>query len=182
MTINITQLTATKSKASEIYTLESPEVSKAVAAAVVAQGAANDKWAFSASMLFAADVRADDLAKTNTGKTKAAVATMILAALSPMEQKAYKMPKVGRTSDEVTMASVANSKITKYLGVIAGYLRKMQDDKDGNTKTLTMGESLAKQVQELIDKIARAPEKKINFDAGEASLALKKVKAILLKN
>lgn len=181
MTINITQLTATKSKASEIYTLESPEVSKAVVDAVVAQGAANDKWVYSASLLFAADVRADDLAKTAANKIKVAVSAMILAALPPVERKAFNLPKVGRTADDVSHASSATRKITKYLGTIADYLRKMQDDKDGKTKPVSFGESLANQVQELIDKIARAPEKKINFDASEAVLALKKAKAIFQK-
>jgi hypothetical protein len=181
--INITQLTVgTKTKSPEGYTLSSPEVSKAVVDAVIAQGAANDKWVYSASLLFSADVRADDLSKENTGKIKAAVSAMILAALPSVEQKAYKLPKVGRTADDVSHAKNATSKIGKYLGIIAEYLRKMDDDKNGNTKTDTFGESLAKQVQELIDKISRAPAKKCNFDVLAVQSELRKAKAVLLVN
>jgi hypothetical protein len=181
--INITQLTiGAKSKASEVYTLSSPEVSKAVVDAVKMQGEANDKWVYSASLLFAADVRADDLAKTSTSKIKASVSAMILSALPPVEQKAHKLPKVGRTADDVSHASSATRKIAKYLGVIAGYLRTLDDEKNGNTKTDTFGESLAKQVQELIDKIARAPAKKCNFDVVAVQMELRKAKAVLMHN
>jgi hypothetical protein len=179
--INITQLTiGAKSKGSEVYTLESPEVSKAIGEAVAMQSEVDNKWQYGAAMLYAANVRADSL--TNDEKIKAKVTKMIVSALSPLIQKALALPKVGRTADEGTMATLGKNKIGKYLGILASHLQTMEDKKDGNVKTLTMGESMAKQVQELIDKVNRASEKKLNFNAVESVDLLKKAKAVFLKN
>jgi ribulose 1,5-bisphosphate carboxylase large subunit-like protein len=63
---------------------------------------------------------------------------------------------------------------------IREHLRKIEETERGTIERKTFGETLAKDCQEMIDRIRRAKEDKIDFDAPEAIVALKACREIFM--
>jgi hypothetical protein len=176
---------ASKSKGIEAYTLESPELLAGLKAALSAQDDTDKKWEKAANLFWMAGVRAAHITEGNpemVEATRKKVRAMVVSTFTPTIQSILASPKIALTSDERTAYTIWFKKIKNRVDILANHLRTLDDAKNGNTKPLTMGETLANQIQEMIDKIARAPEKKINFSVGETVTALKNVKALFMKN
>lgn len=186
MTINITQLTAgSKSKGIEAYTLESPELLAGLKAALSAQDDTDKKWEKAANLFWLAGVRAAHITEGNPEMietTRKKVRGMVVSTFTPTIQKILASPKIALSSDERTAYTIWFKKIKARVDILANHLRTLDDAENGKTKVVSMGESMAKKCQEMIDQIARAPEKKINFSVGDTVLALKNTKALFMKN
>lgn len=184
----VTQLTATavasKSKGIEAYTLESPELLAGLKAALSTQDDADNKWEKAANLFWMAGVRAAHITEGNpemVEATRKRVREMVVSTFTARVQSILASPKIALTSDERDTYATWFKKIKARVDILAGHLRTLDDAKNGKTKVVTMADSMAKKVQEMIDQINKAPEKKLNFDASEAVLALKKAKAIFQK-
>jgi hypothetical protein len=185
----VTQLTAiavaSKSKGIEAYTLESPELLAGLKAALSTQDDADNKWEKAANLFWMAGVRAAHITEGNAEMVEATrkkVRAMVVSTFTARVQSILASPKIALTSDERDTYATWFKKIKNRVDILAGHLRTLDDAKNGKTKVVTMAESMANKVQEMIDQINKAPEKKLNFDASEAVLALKKAKAIFQKN
>jgi hypothetical protein len=185
----VTQLTAiavaSKSKGIEAYTLESPELLAGLKAALSSQDDTDKKWEKAANLFWMAGVRAAHITEGNPEMieaTRKRVREMVVSTFTPTIQSILASPKIALTSDERTMHAMWFKKIKARVDILANHLRTLDDAKNGKTKVVTMAESMANKVQEMIDQINKAPEKKLNFDASEAVLALKKAKAVFQKN
>jgi len=63
---------------------------------------------------------------------------------------------------------------------VAEHLKKFEETERGAQAKRTMGESMAKKCQDMIDSIRKAKDDRVDFDASEAIVALKACKEIFL--
>lgn len=162
-------------------TLASPEVIKAVGVAVGQEDAANDKWVSAASKLYMAEVRHGDLVDPK-GEKYIAIRGMVVQAQKPnIVTLLVASSTVGFTDQERSDRKYfANRVDNVHMKRIREHLKRFEDAERGAAERKTFGEVLAKQCQEMIDRIKRAKEDKIDFDAPEAIVALKACKEIFL--
>lgn len=162
-------------------TLASPEVIKAVGVAVGQEDAANDKWVSAASKLYMAEVRHGDLVDPK-GEKYVAIRGMVVQAQKPnIVTLLVASSTVGFTDQERSDRKYfANRVDNVHMKRIREHLKRFEDAERGAAERKTFGEVLAKQCQEMIDRIKRAKEDKIDFDAPEAIVALKACKEIFL--
>lgn len=162
-------------------TLASPEVIKAVGVAVGQEDAANDKWVSAASKLYMAEVRHGDLVDPK-GEKYIAIRAMVVQAQKPnIVTLLVASSTVGFTDQERSDRKYfANRVDNVHMKRIREHLKRFEDAERGAAERKTFGEVLAKQCQEMIDRIKRAKEDKIDFDAPEAIVALKACKEIFL--
>jgi hypothetical protein len=162
-------------------TLASPELVKAVTVACGAEDVANDKWVSAASKLYMADVRHGDLqdAKSDTYKT---IRNIVVQAQKPnIITLLTASSTVGFTDQERSDRKYFMNRVDNvHMKRIAQHLKKFEDTERGTIDRKTFGEVLAKECQEMIDRIKRAKEDKIDFDADDAIKALKACKEVFM--
>ena len=162
-------------------TLASPEVIKAVGVAVGREDVANDTWVSAASKLYMADVRHTDLADVK-GEKYLAIRSMVVQAQKPnIITLLMASSTVGFTDQErADRRYYANRVDNVHMKRVREHLKRFEEAERGAADRKTMGESMAKKCQDMIDSIRKAKEDKIDFDAGKAINALKAAKEIFL--
>ena len=162
-------------------TLASPEVIKAVGVACGAEDVANDKWVSAASKLYMADVRHTDLQDAK-GEKYLAIRSMVVQAQKPnIITLLTASSTVGFTDQErADRRYYANRVDNVHMKRVREHLKRFEEAERGAAERKTFGEVLAKECQEMIDRIRRAKEEKIDFDAVEAVTQLKELKALFL--
>lgn len=162
-------------------TLASPELVKAVAVACGAEDVANDKWVSAASKLYMADVRHGDLSDVK-GDTYKAIRNIVVQAQKPnIITLLTASSTVGFTDQERSDRKYFMNRVDNvHMKRIAQHLKKFEDTERGTIDRKTFGEVLAKECQEMIDRIKRAKEDKIDFDADDAIKALKACKEVFM--
>jgi hypothetical protein len=165
----------------EKITLASPEVIKAAGAACVGEDAARERWVKLASYLVMAGVTYDAL-RDDKGETYKSVHSLVVSVQKPhLVTLLTATSLIGFTDVQRTERKIAVSNITTYMTRIKTHVKKFElENGNGASERKTFGETLAKECQEMIDRIRRAKEDKIDFDAPEAIVALKELKALFL--
>jgi hypothetical protein len=162
-------------------TLSSPELVKAVGVACASEDVANDKWISAASKLYMAEVRHTDLADPKSEKYIAIRAIVVHAQKPNIITLLTASSTIGFTDQERSDRKYFMNRVDNvHMKRIAQHLKKFEDAERGAMDKKTMGEVLAKKCQEMIDSIRKAKEDKIDFEASEAIVALKKAKEIFL--
>ena len=162
-------------------TLASPEVIKAVGVAVGQEDAANDKWVSAASKLYMADVRHTDLADPK-GEKYVAIRAMVVQAQKPnIVTLLVASSTIGFTDQErADRRYYANRVDNVHMKRVREHLKRFEEAERGAAERKTMGESMAKKCQDMIDSIKKAKEDKIDFDAVSAIKTLQDAKKIFL--
>lgn len=162
-------------------TLASPEVIKAVGVAVGQEDAANDKWVSAASKLYMAEVRHGDLADPK-GEKYLAIRGMVIQAQKPNVMTLLMASStVGFTDQErADRRYYANRVDNVHMKRVREHLKRFEEAERGAAERKTMGESMAKKCQDMIDSIKKAKEDKIDFDAVSAIKTLQDAKKIFL--
>ena len=162
-------------------TLVSPELVKAVTVACGAEDVANDKWVSAASKLYMADVRHADLQDAKSEKY-VAIRNIVVQAQKPnIITLLTASSTVGFTDQERADRRYYGNRVDNvHMKRIAQHLKKFEDTERGTIDRKTFGEVLAKECQEMIDRIKRAKEDKLDFDVPKATAALKAAKEIFL--
>jgi hypothetical protein len=162
-------------------TLASPELVKAVTVACGAEDVANDKWVSAASKLYMADVRHTDLADAKSEKYVAIRAMVVQAQKPNIITLLTASSTVGFTDQERSDRKYFMNRVDNvHMKRIAQHLKKFEMESRGAIDRKTFGEVLAKECQEMIDRIKRAKEDKIDFDADDAIKALKACKEVFM--
>jgi hypothetical protein len=167
----------------EKLTLVSPAVVSAVVAACGAEDQANAKWVSAASKLYQCGVRFADLDDTK-GSQYIAIRAMVVQAQKPnIVTLLQSSSTIGFTDQERADRRYYTNRVDNvHMKRVREHLKRFEETANkGSPAKSTMGESLAKQCQEMIDKIKKADEEKIDFDAVDATALLKELKACFLK-
>jgi hypothetical protein len=176
---------AKAAKAVKELTLNSPEVVKALTVAVGSEDAANTKWVTAASNLYMAGVRFGHIVDGGTDYVeatynrirdivvqaqKASIATLLMASST-----------IGFTDQERADRRYYKNRVDNvHMKRVAEHLKKFEETERGAQVKRTMGESMARKCQDMIDAIRKAKEDKVDFDASEAIVALRACKEIFL--
>ena len=166
---------------SNTITLASPEVVKAAQAACVGEDAARERWVKLAGYLTMAGVTADSL-KDDKGETYKSVYKLVVSVQKPNVVTLLTATSlIGFTDQQRSDRKYAVSNMGTYMKRIKEHVKKFEMENAGNAaERKTFGEVLAADCQDMIDRIRRAKEEKIDFDATEAVVALKELKALFL--
>lgn len=162
-------------------TLASPEVIKAAGAACVGEDAAKERWVKLASYLTMAGVTYDSL-RDEKAETYKSVYNLVVSVQKPhIVTLLTATSLIGFTDPQRTERKIAKGNVNLYMTRIKTHVKKFElENGNGASDRKTFGETLAKECQEMIDRIRRAKEERLDFDAPEAILALKELKAIFL--
>lgn len=167
-----------------VVTLASEAVIKAVMAAVGAEDGAHEKWVKAASQLYMCGVRHADLTAPKRGETVgekyAAVRDMIVRAQPErVIHLLTAQSTIGFTEQERSDRRYYGNRVDNvHMSRVREHLKKFEDSERGASARKTFGEVLAGECQEMIDRIRRAKEDRIDFDATDAVATLKELKAI----
>jgi hypothetical protein len=167
----------------EKLTLVSPAVAAAVAAACAAEDGANAKWVSAASKLYTVGVRFAQLDDTK-GAEYIAIRSMVVQAQKPnIVTLLQSSSTIGFTDQERADRRYYTNRVDNvHMKRVREHLKRFEESADrGTPAKKTMGESLADKCQEMIDKIKKADEEKIDFDAIDATALLRELKACFLK-
>lgn len=167
-----------------VLTLASEAVIKSVIDAVKSEDGTHDKWVKAASNLYMCGVRVSDLPKPEKGQTVgekyAAVRGMIIQAQPErVVHLITASSTIGFTDQERENRRYYTNRVDNvHMSRIREHLKKFEDSERGASARKTFGEVLAGECQDMIDRIRRAKEDRIDFDATEAVVALKELKAL----
>jgi len=167
----------------EKLTLVSPAVVSAVVAACGAEDQANAKWVSAASKLYTVGVRFAQLDDTK-GAEYIAIRSMVIQAQKPnIVTLLQSSSTIGFTDQERADRRYYTNRVDNvHMKRVREHLKRFEESADrGTPAKKSMGESLADKCQEMIDKIKKADEEKIDFDAIDATTLLKELKACFLK-
>lgn len=167
----------------EKLTLVSPAVVSAVVAACGAEDQANAKWVSAASKLYQCGVRFADLDDVK-GTQYIAIRSMVVQAQKPnIVTLLTSSSTIGFTDQErADKRYYANRVDNVHMKRVREHLKRFEESAErGAADKKTMGESFAAKCQEMIDRIKKADEEKIDFDAVDATALLKELKACFLK-
>lgn len=167
----------------EKLTLVSPAVVQAVAAACLAEDGANAKWVVAAGKLYTAGVRYPQLDDTK-GTEYTAIRSMVVQAQKPnIVTLLTTASTIGFTDQERADRRYYINRVDNvHMKRVREHLKRFEESADrGVPAKKTMGESMADKCQDMIDRIKKADEEKIDFDAVDATALLKELKACFLK-
>lgn len=89
---------------------------------------------------------------------------LIIDSYTPKAQALIKSPTLSLGPDARRLKTIEEARVTRHLGVILSYLKKLEG-KDGSPgHQATFAETLIKELKEMKDRIKRAKEKRITFD------------------
>jgi hypothetical protein len=167
----------------EKLTLVSPAVVSAVVAACNAEDGANAKWVSAASKLYTVGVRFAQLDDTK-GTEYVSIRSMVVQAQKPnIVTLLQSSSTIGFTDQErADRRYYVNRVDNVHMKRVREHLKRFEESADRGTPTKkSMGKSMADKCQEMIDRIKKADEEKIDFDAVDATALLKELKACFLK-
>lgn len=182
--INITQLTVgSKSNGAEVLSIDSPEVIKALGAACQGEAKAHQLWFKAANTVHMAGVTYMQLAKDTLHKpTWDKLQNIVINSQSANDIVLFNAKTIELNQTQRAERKMVEDHVRICMSRIAQHLKKLEDiAKNGVSTTKSMGESMAKQVQELIDKMQRAKADKIDFPFMPALQFLKAAKAEFMK-
>jgi hypothetical protein len=181
--INITQLTATKSNGAEVLSIDSPEVIKALSAACQGEAKVHQLWLKAANTVHRAGVTYMMLTKEGLVKPVwDKLESIVINSQSANEIVLFNSKTIELNSTQRAERKNVIDHVRICMGRIAQHLKKLEDiAKNGVSTAKSLGESMAKQVQELIDKMQRAKADKIDFPFMPALQLLKSAKAEFMK-
>ena len=171
-------------------TMASPVVIQAITDAVHADRVSRDCWHAAAAKLYMVGIRHSDLPESGSNvfsdKIKLstnmqALVKIVIAAQPAFAVKLLTGSAVGFNAEEMNTRKNYRSTVNKNIASIREHLSNFEVIERGTKKTLSMGESMANQCQDMIDKIKGAKEDKIDFDAVIATKILRELKACFLK-
>lgn len=182
--INITQLTVgSKSNGAEVLSIDSPEVIKALGAACQGEAKVHALWFKAANTVHMAGVTYMQLAKDTLHKpTWDKLERIVIGSMPANDIVLFNAKTIELNQTQRAERRMVQGHVSICMSRIAQHLKKLEDiAKNGVSTTKSMGESMAKQVQELIDKMQRAKSDKIDFPFSPALAALKAAKAEFMK-
>lgn len=167
----------------EKLTLVSPAVVSAVVAACGAEDSANAKWVSAASKLYMAEVRHSDLVDPKGDKYIAIRGMVVQAQKANIVTLLQSSSVLGFTDQERADRRYYMNRVDNvHMKRIKEHLKRFEEAaKNGKKAVVSMGESLGKQCQEMLDRIKKADEEKLDFNVIEANELLKELKACFLK-
>ena len=173
---------ATTATTTATITLASPEVIKAAGAACTGEDAARERWVKLAGYLTMAGVTSESL-KDDKGETYKSVYNLIVSVQKPNVVTLLTATSlIGFTDQQRSERKWAVSNMGIYMKRVKEHVKKFEMANAGDAaERKTFGEVLAAEVQDMIDRIRRAKEDKLDFDVDDAITELKEAKAIFLK-
>ena len=182
--INITQLTAgSKSNGAEVLSLDSPEVSKALGAACQGEARAHAAWFKAANTVHMAGVTYMMLAKDTLHKpTWDKLERIVIGSMPANDIVLFNAKTIELNQTQRAERRMVQGHVSICMSRIAQHLKKLEEvAKNGVSEARSMGESMAKKCQEMIDSIRKAKEGKLDFNAPEAIRILQSAKAEFMK-
>ncbi len=167
----------------EVITLASPEVISAVTSAVSAEDVSHAKWVSAASKLFQCGVRFADLDDVK-GAQYVAIRSMVVQAQKPnIITLLTAASTIGFTDQERGDRRYFSNRVDNvHMKRVREHLKKFEEEAArGPIDKKTMGERFAAKCDDMLDRIKKADEEKIDFDAVDAVALLKELKACFLK-
>ena len=167
---------------SNTITLASPEVIKAATAACIGEDAARERWVKLAGYLTMAGVTSDSL-KDEKGETYKSVYNLVVSVQKPnIVTLLTATSLIGFTDQQRSDRKYAISNMGTYMKRIREHVKKFEMENSGTpSDRKSFGQVLAAECQDMIDRIRRAKEDKIDFDAPETIVALRELRAMFLK-
>ena len=180
--INITQLVK-ETNTAKVLSIDSPEVVKALGAACQGEAKVHALWFKAANTVHSAGVTymmltKDGLVQSVWDKLE----RIVINSMSANDIVLVNSKTIELNSTQRAERKNATDHIRLCMRRIGEHLKKLEDiAKNGISASKSMGESMAKQVQELIDKMQRAKSEKIDFPFNPALAALRAAKAEFMK-
>jgi hypothetical protein len=180
--INITQLVK-ESNTPTVLSIDSPEVIKALGAACQGEAKMRHLWLKAANTVHLAGVTYMMLTKEGLVKPVwDKLQSIVINSQSANEIVLFNSKTIELNSTQRAERKIVEDHVRLCMRRIGEHLKKFEHAaKNGLTDVKSMGESMAKQVQELIDKMQRAKSEKIDFPFNPALQALKTAKAEFMK-
>ena len=180
--INITQLT-TKSTGAEVLSLDSPEVSKALGAACQGEAKVHSLWFKAANTVHQAGVTYMQLAKDTLHKpTWDKLERIVINSMPANDIVLFNAKTIELNQTQRAERKMVENHVRLCMRRIGEHLKKLEDiAKNGISEARSMGESMAKKCQEMIDQIRKAKESKLDFDAAAAIKCMQIAKAEFMK-
>lgn len=178
--INITQLTVgSKSNGAEVLSIDSPEVSKALGAACQGEAKVHALWFKAANTVHMAGVTYMQLAKDTLHKpTWDKLERIVIGSMPANDIVLFNAKTIELNQTQRAERRMVQGHVSICMSRIAQHLKKLEDvAKNGVSEARSLGTTMAKKVQEMIDQIQRAKSEKIDFNGPEAIRILKSAKA-----
>jgi hypothetical protein len=181
--INITQLTAKSTNGSEVLSIDSPEVIKALGAACQGEAKVHALWFKAANTVHMAGVTYMQLAKDTLHKpTWDKLERIVINSMPANDIVLFNAKTIELNQTQRAERRMVQGHVSICMGRIAQHLKKLEEvAKNGVSEVRSMGESMAKKCQEMIDSIRKAKEGKSDFNAPEAIRILQSAKAEFMK-
>lgn len=161
--------------------MDSPVFVKTAADACVSEDKAGAQWYKLAGFAHMAGVVSTDLADVKSD-AYAKMRSVIVSVQKPnIVTLLNTSSAIGFTEQERSDRTYWKNRVDRvYMARIKEHLKKYEENERGAISRKTFGEVLAKECQEMIDRIKRAKEDKIDFDADDAIKALKACKEVFM--
>ena len=158
----------------------SGDVANKIVLAVGAQEVTDGKWVTAADALYMKGVRWTMLQDKHKGGDEAIIAkvdSIIVTAFSEKVQNLLAATSlIGMLQDDRDIRSAYVKKAAKHRKTLRMHLKAHEVRESGGAQEQkTLGESIAAELQGQIDRIKKAQESKIDFDAGEVISMLRAV-------
>ena len=178
MTINITQLVK-ESNTPTVLSIDSPEVSKALGAACQGEAKVHALWFKAANTVHMAGVTYMQLAKDTLHKpTWDKLERIVIGSMPANDIVLFNAKTIELNQTQRAERRMVQGHVSICMSRIAQHLKKLEDvAKNGVSEARSLGTTMAKKVQEMIDQIQRAKSEKIDFNGPEAIRILKSAKA-----
>lgn len=165
----------------EKVTMDSPVFVKLAGDACVSEDKAGATWYKLAGLAHMAGVLSADLADEK-GETYKKMRSVIVSVQKPnIVTLLMASSAIGFTEQERSDRTFWKNRVDRvYMARIKEHLKKYEENERGTIARKTFGEVLAKECQDMVDRIRRAKEEKIDFDAVDTVAALKELKAMFL--
>jgi hypothetical protein len=182
MTINITQLVK-ESNTPAVLSIDSPEVIKTLGAACQGEAKVYALWFKAANTVHMAGVTYMQLAKDTLHKpTWDKLERIVINSMPANDIVLFNAKTIELNQTQRAERRMVQGHVSICMGRIAQHLKKLEEiAKNGVSETRSMGESMAKKCQEMIDSIRKAKEGKLDFDAAAAIKCMQLAKAEFMK-
>lgn len=162
-------------------TMESPVFIKTTSDACSSEDKAGATWYKLAGYCHMAGVAAADLMDVKSENYAKLRATIVSVQKPNIVTLLMASSAIGFTEQERSDRTYWKNRIDRvYMTRIKEHLKRFEESERGAVARKTFGETLARDCQDMIDRIRRAKEERLDFDAPEAIVALKELKAIFL--
>lgn len=176
--INITQLVK-ETNTPTVLSIDSPEVSKALGAACQGEAKVHALWFKAANTVHMAGVTYMQLAKDTLHKpTWDKLERIVIGSMPANDIVLFNAKTIELNQTQRAERRMVQGHVSICMSRIAQHLKKLEDvAKNGVSEARSLGTTMAKKVQEMIDQIQRAKSEKIDFNGPEAIRILKSAKA-----